>query len=76
MLNDLRFALRTLQRRRSFTAIAIATIALGIGAATSIYRVVDGVLFRPLPLRGPGRIAAHARDGHPYGARSHGELGR
>ena len=58
MLNDLRFALRTLRRRRGFTMLAIATIALGIGAATSIYSVVDGVLFRPLPFREPGRIVA------------------
>jgi putative ABC transport system permease protein len=58
MLNDLRFALRTLRRRPGFTMLAVATIALGIGAATSIYSVVDGVLFRPLPFREPGRIVA------------------
>src|SRR5689334_11964450 len=43
---DLRFALRSLRRRPTFTAVAITTIALSIAAATSIYSVVDGVLFR------------------------------
>jgi predicted permease len=56
--HDLRFAVRTLRRRRLLTAVATATIALGIGAATSIYSVVDGVLLRPLPFREPGRLVA------------------
>lgn len=55
---DVRFALRTLMRRRAFAAIAIITLALGIGAATSIYTVVDGILFRPLPFRDAGRLIA------------------
>jgi putative ABC transport system permease protein len=58
MLRDVRFALRTLRRRRAFAAIAIVTLALGIGAATAIYTVVDGILFRPLPFRQPGRLIA------------------
>ncbi len=53
---DVAFALRTLRRRRTFAAVAITTIALGIGAATAIYSVVDGVLFRPLPFREPARL--------------------
>jgi hypothetical protein len=56
--HDLRFAVRTLRRRRLLTVVATATIALGIGAATSIYSVVDGVLLRPLPFREPGRLVA------------------
>jgi predicted permease len=55
---DLRFALRALRRRRAFTAIATITIALGIGAATAIYSIVDGVLLRPLPFREPNRVVA------------------
>src|SRR5215218_7690856 len=55
---DLRFALRSLRRRRTFAAVAIATIALSMGAATSIYSVVDGVLFRSLPFRESGRLVA------------------
>jgi len=58
LVQDLRFAARSLRRRRAFTSIAIATVALGIGAATSIYAVVDGVLLRPLPYRDAGRLVA------------------
>lgn len=58
ILQDVTFALRTLRRRRAFTAVAVATIALGIGAATAIYSVVDGVLFRPLPFRDAGKLVA------------------
>ena len=56
MLADLRFALRTLRRRRVFFFVAVTTLALGIGAATSIFSVVDGVLFRPLPFQEPGKL--------------------
>jgi putative ABC transport system permease protein len=58
LLQDVRFALRTFARKRAFATIAIATLALGIGAATSIYSVVDGILFRPLPYRDAGRLIA------------------
>src|SRR5271157_2829379 len=58
LLQDLRFALRTLLRRRTFSMVAIMTIALGIGALTSIYSVVDGVLLRPLPFPEAGRLVA------------------
>lgn len=58
LLQDLSFALRSVRRRRAFAAVAIATIALGIGAATSIFSVVDGVLFRPLPFQEPDRLIA------------------
>ena len=56
LLADLRFAVRSLRRRRTFAAVALATIALAIGAATAIYGVVDAVLFRSLPYRDGGRI--------------------
>jgi predicted permease len=56
LLADLRFAVRSLRRRPTFTAVALATIALAIGAATTIYGVVDGVLFRSLPYRDGDRI--------------------
>ncbi len=58
LLLDVRFALRSLARRRLFTVVALGTIALAIGAATSIYSVVDGVLFRSLPYRDPGKLVA------------------
>ncbi|MGH9594744.1 MAG: ABC transporter permease [Bryobacteraceae bacterium] len=55
---DLRFAARTLNKNRSFAAIAIATLALGIGANTAIFSVVDGIILRPLAYRDPGRLVA------------------
>ena len=58
LAHDARFAFRMMGRRRTFAALAIATLALGIGAATAIYSVVDTVLLRPLPFDEPDRIAA------------------
>lgn len=53
---DLTFALRTLRRRPGFALVAIVTVALGIGATTLVFTVVDGVLLRPLPYPEPDRI--------------------
>jgi putative ABC transport system permease protein len=56
MGQDLRFGVRLLTKAPGFTAVALATLALGIGAATSIFSVVDAVVFKPLPFRDPDRV--------------------
>jgi predicted permease len=55
-ITDVRYGVRALRKNSGFTAIVLLTLALGIGANTAIYSVVNAVLFHPLPIREPHRV--------------------
>src|SRR6187402_1287819 len=63
MMNDLSFAFRQLLKNPVFTAVTVLTLALGIGANTAIFSVVDAVLLRPLPYADSGQLVSLSERG-------------
>jgi len=66
---DLRYGFRTLAKNRGFSLVAVLTLALGIGATTAIYSVVDAVLLHPLPYPQPEQLVRIENDFPGIGAR-------
>jgi putative ABC transport system permease protein len=69
MLQDIRYALRQFRRQPGFAAVAVATLALGVGSVAAVLSLIDGVLLSPLPYAAPERLVlvSPARtDGLPY----------
>src|SRR5689334_25196261 len=60
LIKDIRYGLRSLLKRPGFTAIALVALALGIGASTAIFSLVNAIVLRPLPFREPERLVAVA----------------
>ena len=62
LVKDLRNGLRMLTKNPAFAAVAVASLALGIGATTAVFSIVDSLLLKPWPVKDPGRLVAISTD--------------
>ena len=58
VLKDLRYAVRTLRKNPAFTAVVVLSLALGIGATSTIFSAINPIMLRPLPFADPDRLVA------------------
>ena len=67
LIQDLRFCLRQIRRSPGFMVTAVLTLALGVGANTAIFSLLDQALLRSLPVRDPGQLVILAATGQDVG---------
>src|SRR5262245_1564228 len=71
MMNEIRLALRSLARRRAYTALVVAILAIGIGVNTAVFGLVDAVLIRSLPYQDPDSLVVVFADGRARNLNAH-----
>jgi len=74
LLKDVQYALRTLRRSPGFALVALLSLALGIGANTAIFTLIDALLLRPLPVRAPRELVSVGDPARPAALRSGGPM--